>query len=146
MHLFKYYDKSKDLYGYDKPYSVINSITDDTEWFINGDLNSINDEPAIVSENGNNTWYKDGLIHREGKPAIKYADGAIGWYINGKRHRIGGPAVTLACGIKSWWKHDKLHREDGPAVDYGDGDLEWFINGKKLTEKEFNEKMLNSSK
>jgi len=98
-----------------------------------GELHSYNDEPAVISADGDKWWYRNDKIHRDGdKPAIVMADGSEEWYKDGKRHREGDePAAVYAYGDKYWWKNDKRHRDgDKPAIVEANGDKEWWKNGK----------------
>lgn len=72
-----------------------------------GQLHSINDEPAVEYVDGDKEWYKNGQPHREDNPAVEYSNGDKYWYVNGH-----------------------LHREDGPAIEYVNGDKYWYRNGK----------------
>ena len=42
---------------------------------------------TVVDERGNECWYKDDKLHREGGPAKIWPDGHLEWYIHGKCHR-----------------------------------------------------------
>ena len=69
---------------------------------------------------GDKTWFKDGLVHREGGlPAVIYADGSKDWVEHGDFHNVAGPARTFAK----------------------DGGRAWFIRGEQLTEAQFNERV-----
>ena len=90
-----------------------------------------------VDRFGNQHWYFDGKLHREGGPAIEQADGSKLWYLDGKCHREDGPAAEYASGNKSWYVDGKLHREDGPACKYADGRKFWYLHGKQLTQAQW---------
>jgi hypothetical protein len=84
-----------------------------------GKLNSIEDKPAIISANGDKSWYINNERHRENdQPAIIRANGTKHWYINNKYHRENDqPAIIFVGGDKLWYINDKRHREnDQPAV------------------------------
>lgn len=49
-------------------------------------LNSINDEPAYINDNGTEFWLKDGVQHRENGPAIMDKGKGNFWYLNGKMY------------------------------------------------------------
>lgn len=49
----------------------------------------------------------DGKLHRLNGPAVISAQGDEHWYENGVRHRIGGPAVTTRNGAEQWWVYGK---------------------------------------
>jgi hypothetical protein len=70
-----------------------------------------------------------------------YSNGDKYWRLNGKLHREDGPAVECS-DYKSWWLNGIRHREDGPAVEYSGGYNVWYLNGKRLTQEEFNERMV----
>ncbi|MEI8270528.1 MAG: hypothetical protein WCG45_04100 [bacterium] len=57
------------------------------------ELHSINDEPAIVYENGTKEWYCLGDLHRVEKPAVEYSNGDCEYWRVGLRHRDNGPAI-----------------------------------------------------
>jgi hypothetical protein len=61
---------------------------------------SIDDLPAIILAGGDQSWYKEGKLHRDGDlPAVIYADGDQEWYKEGKLHRDGDlPAIIYADG------------------------------------------------
>lgn len=84
---------------------------------------------SITTPAGVQTWYKDGVIHREDGPAIEYPNGAQAWIQNGKLHRLDGPALIPIKDPGSWYRNGKLHRDDGPAIEYADGSSEWYIDG-----------------
>ncbi len=88
------------------------------------------DEPAIISNNGNKRWYKDGFLHRENDlPA------------------------TESKFLIEWFKHGLAHRENGPAAIFflpQDEVLnKWYLEGKQYTEEDFlsiyNSKVLKES-
>jgi len=74
-----------------------------------GELHSFDDKPAVVYDNGDKWWYKEG-----------------------KLHRVGGPAVDWTNGAKGWYKEGYFHRIDGPACECSDGSEEWFYEGKEI--------------
>jgi len=60
------------------------------------------------------------------------ADGNQAWYRDGKLHREGGPAVINANVAQVWYRDGRMHREgkgDPLAVIYDNGTQEWFLNG-----------------
>lgn len=72
-----------------------------------GIIHSLNDEPAI-EYNNKKMWYYAGLIHRnDDKPAI-VIENNIGinntWYKNGKIHRDGKPAMICNSGCSHYFK------------------------------------------
>lgn len=48
--------------------------------------------PAVIWENGNQHWYKDGQLHREGGPAVVYSNGSSMWFVDGQE-LVGGSDV-----------------------------------------------------
>ena len=49
-----------------------------------GQLQSVDDEPAVVFSDGSAFWYDKGLLHRDGdRPATIWADGRMMWFIHG---------------------------------------------------------------
>jgi len=75
------------------------------------------DGPARFLIDGTETWFRHGVIHRDGdEPAIIYEDGEKHWYKDGKLHREGAPAITDPHGAESWFVKGELHRLDGPAI------------------------------
>lgn len=78
-----------------------------------GNLHSINDEPAVILNSGEKKWYYNGLIHREGTPAVN-----IPGYEN------------------QYFHMGKLHRENGPAIESID-DEQFWINGYQISKEKF---------
>ena len=80
----------------------------------------------VIDEFGNQQWFKDGKLHREGGPACVFANGDTEWYKDGQRHRDDGPASMYAKGNKGidmdgsagWYHRGVMHRDIGPAF-YG---------------------------
>jgi len=89
--------------------------------------------PAIIHPNGNETWYYNGLIHREGDlPAMTQHNGKSQYWIkHGQYHRQGAPAIILENGLEEWYTNGKLHREDGPAIVDSVRGNQYWINGVK---------------
>ena len=132
MNLYKLTTKPEELIGYDKPYRV-HKKPDNILWYKNGELNSYNDQPAVITHDYIQKWYKDGELHRDNGPAMITQAGTKSWWKNGKRHRDNGPAIVTNGGTEIWYNNGKKHREDGPAVIYPDGEVEWWLNGKEET-------------
>lgn len=99
--------------------------------------------PLVLA--GTNSWFFDGLLHRDNAPAIEYPDGAKSWYQFGKLHRIGGPAHEGATIHEQWYQCGAKHRLDGPAVIKLDGTKEWWLYGVQLTEAEHTDRVLKDS-
>ena len=81
----------------------------------NGELHSINDEPAIYGFDGTMHWYKNGEVHRDNDE----------------------PAVVFKSGTKCWCKDGEYHRDNNkPAIIYSSGAEHWYINGTPLNTKQ----------
>lgn len=126
--------------------------------YLNGVLHSFDDQPAIITGNGNQYWFRYGMQHRDNDlPAVIHANGTHEWYQLGKLHRtddkpaiihINGnqywyqlgnihrdnnlPAIIYASGTHEWYQLNKLHRENMPAVIYADGTTEYWLNGRQI--------------
>ncbi len=70
-----------------------------------GQLNSYNDEPAVIYQDGTKVWYKNNKTHRDNdKPAIERPDGTLIWYKNGIIHRdLPNPAIINHNSILEYW-------------------------------------------
>jgi len=101
-------------------------------WYDDQGQRHRDDGPAIMYASGTESWYRHGLMHREGGPA-SISKAYKCWYICGKRHRDDGPAVVRSNGAKEWWVLGQRHRDDGPALVTPDK-KEWFLNGKRHRE------------
>ena len=79
----------------------------DEYWYKNGNLHRDGDEPAYISPDGKKSWWKNGERHRDNdKPAVIWNDGELWWYQNGVLHRDGDmPAIIRKNGQMRWWKH-----------------------------------------
>lgn len=136
----------KNIEASDLEYSIVRTQYCDTEsWHHKGVLHSINDEPAVVVNDGEElTWYKHGMRHREqcdGPAFVAGTKGTFKWYNMGVLHRTDGPALVTLLGWE-YYNYGKLHRTDGPARDMQSSwrnahthththEPEWFYNGKK---------------
>jgi len=74
---------------------------------------------------------RNGLIHSTTQPALVMKNGDEYWYRNGKLHRNGDePAVTKVNGDRYWYQNGKLHRDNNlPAVTTQFGTY-WYVKGK----------------
>lgn len=62
-----------------------------------------NQQVKVVDKSGNQYWFKNGKLHRDGdKPAVINIKGYRDWYQNGKLHRLDGPAMESPNG-EGWW-------------------------------------------
>jgi len=119
--LLKYFAK---VYIYD--YTFKHGIH---EYKVDGKLHR-EDGPALITDDGYQSWYKNGKWHRADGPACIWPDGTQQWCRNGKLHRENDPAHIGADGKQYWYKNGKCHREDGPAIIYASGAQSWWINDK----------------
>ena len=93
---------------------------------------SYGDVPS-VDEGGNQTWYRDGQLHRGGDlPAVIQEDGTQLWYQDGEQHRDGDlPAEIWVSGEQRWCKYGNRHRDgDLPAEIWKDGSQFWYKDGR----------------
>jgi antitoxin component YwqK of YwqJK toxin-antitoxin module len=105
----------------------------DQFWFKEGELHRDGDLPAGILSSGGQYWCKEGKIHRDGDlPAIIKLNGDQEWYKEGKLHRDGElPAIIKPTGSQYWYKEGKLHRDgDLPAIIFSDGDQYWYKEGE----------------
>jgi hypothetical protein len=75
-------------------------------------------------------------FHRDDGPAVVYTNGEQYWYKHGVIHREGGPAIIKSDGTEEWICNGRLHREGGPAAIYPDGRRSWFLNGVRQEKAE----------
>ncbi len=102
---------NKNVIYYDYHYSNIMTFAR----LYKGELNSYNDEPAIVYQNGDKSWYKDGELHRDNDlPAVEWIDGTKIYYKNGNRHRDNNKPAVIYSDV------------------YSPHQLEYWINGIKI--------------
>lgn len=87
---------------------------------IDRQLHSVDDEPAIVYNDGTKWWYDHDKVSRGGdKPAVVWWNGVQEWWVNNERHRDNGPAVIYPDtpdihpelrGVEQYWEHGKMIR------------------------------------
>tara|TARA_R110002049_G_scaffold28977_1_gene98624 strand:+ start:12495 stop:12878 length:384 start_codon:yes stop_codon:yes gene_type:complete len=103
--------------------------------FINGWVVNITDSWYTIK--------KPKMLHREDGPAVIEYNGDFvvlrkEWYKNGVLHRDGKPAriLTYYYNKKEWYKNGLRHREDGPAcISYdcfGNEHVKFYINGERV--------------
>ncbi len=114
---YKMIDGKKVLHRENGP--AIVSIFGDDEYYRNGLLHRDGDLPAFIDYRGKiQRYFKHGVMTREGDKPSEYNYGDIK-YTNekGETHRENGPAVITADGTEKWYFNGKLHR-DGvkPAI------------------------------
>lgn len=108
--------------------------------YINGKLQSVDDAPSMVYENGDKYWHDNDKLHREGdKPAAMISTTlrddvkayTYEWRVNGHLHRAADkPAIEHANGDREWWVGGVRHRANGkPAIELVDGHVEYYEYG-----------------
>jgi hypothetical protein len=71
-----------------EPEYVVDKYGDKRSFNSNGNMHSFDDNPAVISKNGNKFWFKDGLLHRDNDlPAVILNNGDKEWWVNDKRIR-----------------------------------------------------------
>ena len=63
--------------------------------FLNGNLHSFNDEPAVIGADGSKQWYKNGVRHREGDEPAVISNGNLYWYKDGELRRENGLSPVM---------------------------------------------------
>lgn len=82
------------------------SNTDGTvRTYLDGQLHSFDDDPAVLTREGRRLWYKNGKLHRDNDlPACIFVHDKF-WYKDGVYHRDDNkPAIEYADGRKYWYK------------------------------------------
>lgn len=87
-----------------------------------GRAHSVNDEPAVIYEDGTREWHKHGIVHREFGPAIE-SKFSSSWVRNGGYHRTDGPAIIYHEGANPWGNR-------------------YFIDSKEISKEEFDRNYL----
>lgn len=110
----------------------------DESWYKDGQLHRDGDLPAAIYSDGYREWYQHGKLHRDGDlPAVVLPGVEEAWYRNGSRHRDGDrPAVVTPGGYKAWYRNGVLHRIGGPAVIRPGRKDEYWVNGKKVPKRD----------
>lgn len=77
-------------------------------------------EVCYIETNGDISFRKDGMPHRDGDlPAIIHTNGYTAYYKNGKRHREDNkPAVIYSNGDEQYYYNDKFHRTNSKCYGY----------------------------
>lgn len=87
---------------------------------------------GILKDKENTKYLVNGKLHRVDGPAWIHAVGRQSWWQNGLYHREGGPAIIGVKGIRQeWWIHGIRHREDGPAI-IDRNKQSWYLKGNKI--------------
>ena len=110
-----------------------------------GQIHSIDDEPAIVFEDGTTVWCVNGIVHREDDYAICFDDMEENEFLlkaycrNGLLHsKDDKPALEIEshCTYDDYWyKEGKLHRESDAAEIYDTGlsmSKVYWLEGKEV--------------
>ena len=88
-----------------------------------------------IRDDGEERWYKDGMLHRDNGPAIIWANGTEGWFQYDMHHREDGPAIVSTvneheyyiydrlCSFKKWANHFKISEKEQAILllKYGKG-------------------------
>jgi len=114
-------------------YELISNDRVREEWRLNGALHSVNDEPAVIINDGDELmWYTHGLRNRDGGPAwVQGERGVFMWYNAGQLHRKDGPAL-VSVHSQQWYEHGLMHNATGPARlenRAGGTYIQWWLNG-----------------
>ena len=128
--------------------------------YLDGELHSYDDKPAMIQKNGTKFWFKNGLRHRDTidpdtgltLPAIISPNGDQVWFKDNMITRddtviVNGVIMSLpsriyANGIRIWIQKNKLHRTDIdpitrlrlPAIIYPDGTTECWVDDNQVTQ------------
>lgn len=62
-----------------------------TYTYVDGTLQSVDDQPACVTRTGH-SWWSLGQLHRDGDQPAIVSDELMAWYQRGSPHRTTGPA------------------------------------------------------
>lgn len=82
-----------------------------TYFYENGKKHSIDDQPAVIYNTGRKQWLKYGKLHRDGdKPAVvspvdDVTGGFVAYFRDGLIHRDGKPAVIYRYGYQLWFQN-----------------------------------------
>jgi len=112
-------------------YEIRLSADGTTTWFKNGLIHRDGDRPAIIHR-FYKKWYRDGVIHRDGDRPAHIGKYDKCWYKDGRLHRDVGPAMIYHDENEwecAWYKYGRLHREDGPAYITSGGLEKWCDDG-----------------
>ena len=92
---------------------------------------SVNDQPAIIFNDGTKAWFSNNMLNRLNGPAITKSDGSKYWYVSDKLHSINdNPAVELSDSTKIWFNYGKLYRTNN--VVYLSPKIKVHISGSEL--------------
>jgi len=96
--------------------------------------------PGEDNESKIELWFNKGGIHRNNNPAIISCNGDYQWYHNGVPHRKNNEQAIDWCGFQAWAEDGLAHRTNGPALIEVNGTKHWCIRGEEMTEDEFNKR------
>jgi hypothetical protein len=74
----------------------------------------------IIDSNGDKSWWKDGVLHREDGPAVEWVNGHKSWWVNGIK--IDEPKKI--AGLKNIRRCLGINREGCP-------DKHWVAKGSR---------------
>lgn len=102
------------------------------------------DGPAVITEEGLEVWFFNGLVHREDGPAVVCSGANLGvysspsYFLRGKRQFLGGRQSLgfQKCGFKVWYLNGMVHRVGGPAIEYDNGSFEYTVNNRHHREND----------
>lgn len=94
------------------------------------EFNSLNGH--IINDNGDEQWFFQGLLHREGAPAVIVSNDSK-WFLN-NNNKIQNKENNKSI---YWYFMGKLHNENGPAIIHSNGQKEYYLKGIKYNKKEF---------
>lgn len=57
----------------------------------------------VITSNGNEVYYENGLFHNDNGPAVIYSDGTKRFYNKGLLHNSTGPAIENPDKTVSYW-------------------------------------------
>jgi len=93
----------------------------------------MNYDSVITSEDGTIRYRLNNQLHRLDGPAVIYKNGNEAWYQNGLLHREGGPARTIGDSYKEYAVNGNYHRLDGPAIiNLNSNTVLWFYEGQRI--------------
>jgi hypothetical protein len=114
-----------------KYFNGLHSYQGNNVWYVNGVIHREGNEPAIITSDGTRQWIQNGKFHSDAMhPAIQHANGDKIWLNNGKYHSYNDQPALITNVTKQWYKDGVLHRSnDMPAIIRSDGTHEWYKDG-----------------
>lgn len=74
----------------------------DKAWYVDGQLSSLYDFPAVEMSYGAKYWFRNGFCHRENAPAVEFMNKRVEWWNNGLLTRKDGPTYSLLDSNIHW--------------------------------------------